>query len=128
MLGVTPRARRAIAILASAWLVVAGALGLRHEAEVAHAIDARGVAIHGAHAVGHHVGAADHLHRGGGGAHPDDACALCAATHQAGATHAAPALAAAIAPIAILPRPAPRAPIAAIARYRLAPKTSPPVA
>ena len=119
--------RRAIAILASAWLVAAGLLALRHEAEVAHAIDAHGVAIHGAHAIGHRAGAPDHLHAGGG-AHPDLACALCAALHQPGATRAATPLTAAIASIVVVTPRAPTAPIAAIARYRLAPKTSPPVA
>lgn len=127
MLGVTPRGRRALAILASAWLIAAGVLGLRHEARVAHAIDAHGVAIHGAHAHGHRAGAADHLHAGGG-AHLDDACALCAASHQSVARHAAPSLTATIAPIAIRSPRAPVAPVEAVARYRLAPKTSPPVA
>ncbi len=125
------RARRALpltAAIASAWLLVAGVLELRHEAEVAHAIDGSGVAVHGSHAIGHHDGVAAHFHARSGGHGADGECWLLIALHQPGASTATIAIAAApishhvvLAPAAIRVRPA------TTALFRLAPKTSPPV-
>ncbi len=116
--------RGAVAVAMAAWLVLAGTLALRHEADVAHATDARGALVHGAHAVGHRAGKADHLHAGTGRDH--DECSLAAALRQPGAAHAMPARI--TAPPCAIAITAPRATIAARAAslYRLAPKTSPP--
>jgi hypothetical protein len=123
------RARSLLAIAASAWLVLTGVLGLRHEAEVGHAIDAAGVAVHGSVAIGHHGAAACHLHTRAAAHDGDGACEVIAAVHQAGAATARIELvAAAPAGVAIgMPRPVAGA-LAPLALLRLAPKTSPPPA
>ena len=110
----------------AAWLLLAGILALRHEADVAHATDARGALVHAAHAIGHRAGRADHLHATTGGDH--DECSLATALRQPGAVHAAPTRVAAPAiAIAIADVPS-RALPGTTSLYRLAPKTSPPPA
>jgi hypothetical protein len=121
------RSRRAAAALSAVLLIVAGLLGARHEAEVAHVRDQKGDLVHALKLADHHqTSPAAHLHGREDHSHAAGACTLLAVLH-------APAVAAR--PPAALPAPsvvndllAP--PIAvvpgAIPGYRLAPKTSPP--
>ena len=119
------RGRRAIAIAACAWLVLAGLLGLRHEADVAHVVDGRGAFVHAVRAIGHRAARAEHLHERAAGDRGDD-CSLAAALRQPGVTRAAIALVPARSVPRALAAPAARATTIAAAIYRLAPKTSPP--
>ena len=121
------RSRRAVAALSAVLLVAIGLLGARHEAEVAHVRDQRGDLVHAQElADHHHTGPTAHLHGRDGHAHDAGACALLAFHH-------APAVAARPSGVALAPAVAhelgapPIAAVhAAIAGYRLAPKTSPP--
>jgi hypothetical protein len=116
--------RGAVAVAMAAWLVLAGLLALRHEAEVAHVTDAHGALVHGAHAIGHRAARADHLHAGAPVDHGE--CALAAALRQPGTCVSPPALVAAPArAIAIAAAPA-RVLARTATLFRLAPKTSPP--
>jgi hypothetical protein len=118
-----------IAVAACAWLVLAGVLGLRHEAGVAHVTGSHGELRHGAPVVGHRdLGADEHHFHAGAGDAGDAECWLSVALHQPGA----PAVPVALSTAAIVHR-APAAPAALVARgrstlLRFAPKTSPPVA
>jgi hypothetical protein len=121
------RSRRAVAALGAVLLVVVGWFGARHEAEVAHVRDQRGALVHAYELADHHgADSTAHLHGRNDHAHAAGACALLAVVH-------APAMAArgpapvAVPAIACAPRTPPVAAVrAAIAGYRLAPKTSPP--
>lgn len=122
------RARRAVAALSAAVLLVIGWLSARHEAEVSHVRDQRGDMVHAQGLADHHeVSAAAHLHSRDDHGHAG-ACALLAVTGAAALTPAAPA-ALALPAIAAEPEAVPLVPIhGAIAPYRIAPKTSPPAA
>jgi hypothetical protein len=121
------RSRRAAAAFGAALLIVVGWFGAWHEAEVAHVRDGRGELVH-AHELAelHHDGPAAHLHGRHAHEHLPGACALLAVAH------ATTVAARAIAPDTIPPIPYELAATqlaavhGAIARYRLAPKTSPP--
>jgi hypothetical protein len=110
------------AALLALWLVACGALSARHEARTAHAIDAAGRVVH-AQSLGHHQDGS-HVHDVSTADHGE--CAIASAFHQAASSRVrVPAIAAAR-PIAIAAQSAPTNPAPATARYRLAPKTSPP--
>ena len=115
---------RAGAAIAAAWLVLAGLLGLRHEATVVHAIDAHGAIVHGPHAIGHRGGRADHLHPHAGG--DGGECSLAAALRQPGVAIAAPSVAPAPFVWRSLDPPVAHVADRTVALLRLAPKTSPP--
>jgi hypothetical protein len=120
---------RVIAAATALWFVACGVLAARHEATVAHVRDAAGSYVHGKALAGHHDGHNSDIH---GQRNPDadaGACALLSTYHQpASADISAPAVVATacttherhIAPATFL--------TTAAAVYRLAPKTSPPVA
>jgi hypothetical protein len=118
-----------IAAATALWLVLCSVLAAHHEASVAHVRDAAGRYVHGKALAGHHQGHSSDIH---GQRNPDaDAgeCALLTAFHQ-------PASADVTAPAGVTTARATHVrPIASVARsaiatavYRLAPKTSPPVA
>ena len=121
------RARAFIALAGSTWLVVAAVLGLRHEAEVAHATDATGMVVHGPSLVGHHEAGSSDLHAPIAG-HDDGICWLSVMLHQPGVSsvHGA-ATVSPLEQIDLRAPQTPRSPSATAALFRLAPKTSPPV-
>ena len=117
-----------VASLVALWLVVSGALAARHEAQVAHVVDQRsGLVVHATHLTGHHATGTADIHGQADPKTDHDVCGLLAALGQP-ARPATPA-------VALLPAgqlslvTAPEAPaIGAGALYRIAPKTSPPIA
>jgi hypothetical protein len=120
---------RVLAAVTAAWLVVCGVLAAHHEATVRHVRSAAGGYAHGKVLAGHHTGRDSDIH---GQRNPDaDAgdCALLTAFHQpATGGVAAPAVAVAVHAVHKAEPPRASAVIVAAALYRLAPKTSPPVA
>ena len=120
---------RGIAAFTAVWLVVCGVLAMRHEASVAHVRDRAGAYVHARTLVGHHAGRDADIH---GQRNPEadvGDCALLTAAHQpVSASVTGPAVVT-TAGVSCVQAP-PRAAISAIAAaiYRLAPKTSPPVA
>jgi hypothetical protein len=121
--------RRVVALAACVWLVLAGVLGLRHEAGTAHVAGAHGEVLHGARAIDHHDRGADerHFHAGAGHA-DDDECWLTTALHQAGAPASPITLIAAATPGRAPAAPAARTAAGRSTLLRFAPKTSPPAA
>ena len=110
------------------WLVVAGLLGARHEAEIAHVVDHHtGLVVHAPALSGHHgIGESD-IHGQADPRGDHDACALVAALHQAVRAVFVQPLALAVSRVAVLV--APRTPAFVVVDiYLLAPKTSPPLA
>lgn len=120
---------RVIAAVTAVWLVVCGVLAAHHEATVRHVRDAAGGYVHGKALSGHHTGHDSDIH---GQRNPDaDAgdCALLTALHQpATGGVAAPAVTLAAHAIRVADPPRTAAVVVAATLYRLAPKTSPPVA
>jgi hypothetical protein len=122
------RARRVVATIACAWLVLAGLLGARHDSTVAHVIDQRtGEVRHAPALVGAHTGDRSDYHATSDADAGTDVCAISATLHQAARSEHATV-------VITAPRLECRSPItlAAFATittpvYRLAPKTSPPV-
>ena len=121
------RSSRAVAALSAALLIVVGLLGARHEAEVAHVRDPQGAFVHAQKLSGHHesCSAAD-MHGRDEHRHASGACGLLAVLHGSAISSRPPAVAAAPAIARDLEAPPIAAVPAAIAGYRLAPKTSPP--
>lgn len=123
------RARRLFAAVACAWLILAGLLGARHEAQVAHVVDSRtGELRHASAFVGTHTGDQSDYHAASDGDADTDVCAITATLHQAARSENAPVV------VITAPRLELRSPISLTALatisanvYRLAPKTSPPV-
>jgi hypothetical protein len=129
-LQVRSRGRRCgLAAITAAWLVVSGVLAMHHEAAVGHVRDRAGAYLHATTVAGHHAGSGADIHGDRKRTADVGDCALLTALHQAASAQvAAPALI-----IAARATHVPRAPEAATreaatAVYRLAPKTSPPVA
>jgi hypothetical protein len=120
---------RGVAAITALWFVACGVLAMRHEASTAHVLDRAGSWVHAKTLAGHHAGHNSDIH---GQRDPDgDAadCAVLTAFHQAASAQiSAPALVAV--PGTICTHATPRGAITAGAAdvYRLAPKTSPPVA
>jgi hypothetical protein len=123
------RAGRVLAAVAAVWLVGFGVLAARHEAGVAHYVDAAtGVVFHASVMLGAHTSTQSDVHSSDTG--PDhDACGISSAFHQA----SSPAVAfvhLAIVPITAGAPGVHAARSAVVANqlvYLLAPKTSPPV-
>jgi hypothetical protein len=121
---------RGVAAITALWFVACGVLAMRHEASTAHVLDRAGSSIHAKTLAGHHAGRNSDIH---GQRDPDgDAgdCAVLTAFHQAASAQiSAPALVAVPGTICCThdtPHGATTAGAADV--YRLAPKTSPPVA
>jgi hypothetical protein len=111
------------------WLVVSGVLAMRHEAAVGHVRDRAGAYIHAGAVVGHRAASNSHVHADHHPGGDTGDCALLTAFHQAVSGHVTspPALTAARA-IRVQACPDAATFAVAVAIYRLAPKTSPPVA
>jgi hypothetical protein len=127
-MAVRSRPRRVLALVTGLWLVVFGVLGTRHEAQIAHYVDQSGHAHHAARLAGAHTATQSDMHAVDGD--PDaGACAIETTLHQAASPHVAPP-AVVYAPRAeLVAEPAAHAIVHAGALlYRLAPKTSPPLA
>jgi hypothetical protein len=123
------RLRRAIALLLTCCVLLAGIAALRHEAKVAHVRDARSGRLQHAHALAdfHELSTTPHLHgRNVDADHEAGGCTLLAALeHSTIMAPAAPSgLIAQVATHATTPLVALEPP--ALALYLLAPKTSPP--
>ncbi len=122
------RSRRVAAITAL-WLVMCGVLAMRHEASTAHVVGRTGLFVHGKALIGAHTGHDSDVHSQRNPEADAGECAVLTASHQAACAEiAAPHTVAAAATIES--QSAPRVALAptATAVYRLAPKTSPPVA
>jgi hypothetical protein len=119
--------RRSLAATVAFWLVLAGMLGMWHEAHVAHVVDPHtGEVRHAERLVGHTSTDSDY-HGAADRDTDDDVCAISTALHQAARSDTAPR--SARAPRVELRSPSARTLDVAIAAanvYRLAPKTSPP--
>jgi hypothetical protein len=116
---------RLIALIASLWLVIGGALASRHEARAAHFIDDHGVAFHSSRMTGEHTATDSDVHSRDA-APEHDACGIVPALHQAAVCTDAhvDAAAAAIRSGSTTRTPAPTpAPTDVLT---IAPKTSPP--
>src|SRR5579883_1463335 len=120
--------RRAFALIAAGWLVLAFALGARHEASEAHVIDAHGDAVHAVKIVAaHHCTHAD-IHALDGEPCGSQPCDIVAALHQPISKQVA--LPANNLAVLAFPRPvaspADDLPSFGLTVLRVAPKTSPP--
>ena len=120
--------KRAVAIATALALVCVGLLARHHEAEAAHAREHSGRIVHAQELADHHVvGTTAHLHESAVHGHAGD-CSLLAVIHapllDAHVAVIDVALAETTDPVAAVAAP----PRRAIAGYRIAPKTSPPVA
>src|SRR4051812_13993044 len=76
--------RRLLAAGLATWLLVSGALGVRHEAQTGHALDSKtGLFVHTARIVGHHNASSQpDIHRLADDRNDSGVCALSAALHQ----------------------------------------------
>jgi len=120
------RIRRSLAAATAFWLVLAGILGMWHEAHVVHVVDPHTGEVRHAERLAGHT-STDSDYHGAGDRDNDDECAIATALHQAARSVAAPRIARA--PHVALRSPSARTLAVAIATahvYRLAPKTSPP--
>jgi len=123
------RGRRAIALMLAGCVVFAGLAALRHETTVAHVHGAQTGELAHAHALAdyHELSTTPHLHGRDVDAHHEAGrCALLAALDHSTILTCSPTASAVARPSAVpsLAHP-PQAP-PSFARYRLAPKTSPP--
>jgi hypothetical protein len=122
------RSQRAVAALVAAVLIFVGWLGAHHRAEVAHVHDGSGSMVHAAALADHHASdSAAHVH---GRSDHQDAPGACTLLATLIARPAAASAVAVIADASILPAAPPALAFVppALAAYRLAPKTSPPLA
>jgi hypothetical protein len=123
------RAQRVLAAIAAVWLVAFGVLAARHEAGVAHYVDAAtGTVLHASAMIGGHTSTQSDVHSSDTGA-DHDPCGISSVFHQASRPGAAVAMLA-IVPITACTSGARAARSAVVANqlvYLLAPKTSPPV-
>lgn len=123
------RAQVLLAAVSGAWLLLFGVLGTRHEAQVAHHVDARsGLAFHAASLVGDHTSHQSDIHSRTVGSDAD-ACGVVTVLHQAAsAAFAAPTLVRGRQHMRAIAAVSVRETHASRCVYRLAPKTSPPIA
>lgn len=120
---------RSVAAITALWLVVCGVLAMRHEAAVAHVLDGTGVYIHANALTGHHTGVDSDIHGQRDAEAESGHCALLNGLHQAASPDVArPAVAYVSLTIQMLSAPRSARVVARTDVYRLAPKTSPPVA
>lgn len=120
---------RGVAAITAVWLVVCGVLAMRHEAQVAHVRDRVGAYVHARALVGHHAGHDADIH---GQRNPDAdvrECGILTAAHQPVSAHVTtPAVVTTARATRLQDTPRAAIPAIAVAIWRLAPKTSPPVA
>jgi hypothetical protein len=124
------RARRVLAAVTAVWLVAFGVLAARHEAGVAHYVDAAtGLVLHASAMHGAHTSTQSDVHSSDTGA-DHDPCGISSAFHQASRPGTA-SIKLAIVPVVACSSGARAARSAVVANqlvYLLAPKTSPPIA
>jgi hypothetical protein len=110
------------------WFVLAGLLGMRHEATVAHVVDPITGEIHHASArqLERHAGTQSDYHTASPHDFGDDVCAISAALHQAIDLTTARATVVATTSWTTLVKITITQSTAIAVVYRLAPKTSPP--
>jgi hypothetical protein len=117
-------------VFTAVWLLVCGVLAGRHEATVAHVRTSAAVYVHASAPTGHHEESQNsdvHDQRDPGADAGE--CALLAAFHQAASAHVtAPAVGSTACAMRVQEIAGTAAPAVAARVYRLAPKTSPPVA
>jgi hypothetical protein len=120
--------RRAVAIATTLTLLCVGFLANRHEAEVAHVREHSGRVVHAQELGEHHeVSASAHLHGREVHEHAGD-CSLRALAHERITLAVAVVVATPVETTALVAEVAPRVAYVASAKYRIAPKTSPPTA
>ncbi|HEY1811797.1 MAG TPA: hypothetical protein VGG74_05540 [Kofleriaceae bacterium] len=116
-----------IAAVAGIWFVLAGLLGMRHEARVAHVFDPHTGELRHAHAmVGHHAGDHSDYHGTSDPGSDDDTCAIATALHQSVCVGSAPSIVSASCVELGSVQVRPVVSTIVVSVYRLAPKTSPP--
>ncbi|MBA3456767.1 MAG: hypothetical protein H0T42_27005 [Deltaproteobacteria bacterium] len=123
------RGRRAIALLLAGCVVLSGLVALRHASAVAHVHGAGSGELEHAHELAdfHENSTTPHLHGRSVDAHAHaGVCSLLAANDQTTILPGCPGDATSVQPIAITTTPRFALEPPALARYRLAPKTSPP--
>jgi hypothetical protein len=120
--------KRAVAIATALALVCVGLFARHHAAEAAHAREHSGQIVHAQELADHHVvGANAHLHESANHDHAGN-CSLLAVLHAPLLETRAVAIAFAAAQATAVLAPIAAPSCAAIAGYRIAPKTSPPFA
>ncbi len=120
---------RSVAAITAFWLLVCGVLAVRHQASTAHVRDRAGAFVHAQALAQHHTGVDSDIHAQRDADAESGHCALLTGFHQAASANvASPSVACATFAIETVGSVA--APPAPERRdvYRLAPKTSPPVA
>lgn len=121
------RSRRAVAAITAAFLLLVGWLAARHEADVAHVRDQRGDVVHAEELADHHeVSPSTHLHGREDHGHIDGACELIGLAHTSLLVAQPPAGVALVAVAEDLGAPPVIVRAGSVARYLIAPKTSPP--
>ena len=120
---------RGVAAFTAVWLLVCGVLAGRHEATVAHVRTSAAVYVHGSALTGHHESQNSDVHDQRDRGADTGECALLAAFHQAASAHVtALAVDSTVCATRVQDIAGTAAPAVAARVYRLAPKTSPPVA
>ena len=120
---------RSVAAITALWLVVCGVLAMQHEAAAAHVLDGAGAYVHANALTGHHTGVDSDIHGQRDPQADSGHCALLNGFHQAArADVTRPAVGCAWHTIQTLSAPGRARVVARTDVYRLAPKTSPPVA
>ncbi|HEY4239787.1 MAG TPA: hypothetical protein VGM88_08225 [Kofleriaceae bacterium] len=118
-----------IAAVTGLWFVACLVLGARHEARVLHYEDAAGRHVHATAMLGEHTAAQSDIHASGAPSRDHDACDILTGIRQAARASAPVNLVlAACETVAIEPTVDLDLAITGAALYRLAPKTSPPLA
>jgi len=120
---------RSVAAITALWLVVCGVLAMQHEAAVAHVLDGAGDYIHANALTGHHTGGDSDIHGQRDPEADSGHCALLSGLHQAASADVTRPTVGIVSHAMQMLRA--RRSARATARtdvYRLAPKTSPPVA
>jgi hypothetical protein len=121
------RTRRLLAIVIGLWFVACGALGTRHEAEVAHVVDrATGQVRHAEQMIGEHTNTTQSDVHGETENGDHGVCSLSTALHQAVRAPQARLVADSPETTFVCVRGGVLSTLAVTLVYRLAPKTSPP--
>lgn len=120
---------RAIAAITAVWLLVCGVLSGQHEARVTHVRNSAGAYVHTSAGTGHHEGNTSDIHGQRDPRADHGECALLAAFHQAAsAAVTCPTVVSTVVATHVQDTRGVAAVAVSAAVYRLAPKTSPPVA
>lgn len=111
------------------WLLLCGVLAGQHEARVVHVRNGAGAYVHGSAPTGHHEGNTSDVHGQRDPSADHGECALLGAFHQAvSAVVTCPRIVTAVVATHVQDTRGTATVAVSAAVYRLAPKTSPPVA